>query len=266
MQLDFGLKKCYRLSLEDYGYPGDICYWLRMDHLKDGSPEWQVLFEYYMRQQHWDKWIMPGMTCIDIGGHSGDTAIPMAVLSRGTVLSSEPNPSIYPYLEMNCRINQHLARFVAVMDAVSSKNADSVKFGDHNNMMCNGGIVEQIDPGTQENVDKQTGATIDVNAMTLETMINQYLTKEQQDAIGFIKTDTEGHDIEIIASSRDILLKYKPVLFTEWFSSYSPWASKQLFATIEDCGYVAFNPETMAEVDPSIRTCEDLLCLHKDNL
>ena len=167
---------------------------------------------------------------------------------------------------MNCRINQHLARFVAVMDAVSSKNADSVTFGDHNNMMCNGGIVEQIDPGTQENVDKQTGATIDVNTMTLETMITQYLTKEQQDAIGFIKTDTEGHDIEIIASSRDILLKYKPVLFTEWFSSYSPWASKQLFATIEDCGYVAFNPETMAEVDPSIRTCEDLLCLHKDNL
>ena len=97
-------------------------------------------------------------------------------------------------------------------------------------------------------------------------MINQYLTKDQQDAIGFIKTDTEGHDIEIIASSRDVLLKYKPVLFTEWFESYSPWASKKLFETIEDCGYVPFNPETMAEVDPTSRTCEDLLCLHKDNI
>tara|TARA_R110000803_G_scaffold136277_1_gene203262 strand:- start:153 stop:953 length:801 start_codon:yes stop_codon:yes gene_type:complete len=266
MQLDFGLKKCYRLSLEDYGYPGDVCYWLRMDHFKDGSPEWQVLFEYYMRQQHWDKWITPGMTCIDIGGHSGDTAVPMAVLSRGTVLSSEPNPTIYPYLEMNCRMNDHLATMIPVMDAVSSSNEAMVTFGDHQNMMCNGGIVKQADLGTQQNIDKKTGDTIQVSTMTLETMLNQHLTKEQQDAIGFIKTDTEGHDIEIIASSRDILLKYKPVLFTEWFSSYSPWASKKLFETIEDCGYVAFNPETMAEVDPSTRTCEDLLCLHKDNL
>tara|TARA_B110000977_G_C10813151_1_gene391115 strand:- start:193 stop:684 length:492 start_codon:yes stop_codon:yes gene_type:complete len=163
-------------------------------------------------------------------------------------------------------MNDHLATMIPVMDAVSSSNEAMVTFGDHQNMMCNGGIVKQADLGTQQNIDKKTGDTIQVSTMTLETMLNQHLTKEQQDAIGFIKTDTEGHDIEIIASSRDILLKYKPVLFTEWFSSYSPWASKKLFETIEDCGYVAFNPETMAEVDPSTRTCEDLLCLHKDNL
>ena len=98
-------------------------------------------------------------------------------------------------------------------------------------------------------------------------MLDKYLTKDDIDKIGFIKTDTEGHDIEIIRNSRDILLKYKPVLFTEWFDAYGLDDDKKLFETIEDCGYVAFNPETMEEIDPIRRPkTSDLLCLHKDNL
>ena len=83
--------------------------------------------------------------------------------------------------------------------------------------------------------------------------------------IGFVKTDTEGHDIEIIRSSKDFLQKHKPVLFTEWFVAYSAADTIELFKAIEDAGYQAFNPETMQPADPSIRS-EDLICIHKDNL
>jgi len=84
--------------------------------------------------------------------------------------------------------------------------------------------------------------------------------------MGCREQSTEGHGLEIIASSRGILLRYKPVLYTEWCSSYSRWACRKLLEAMEDSGYVAFNPDIMAEVVPSTRTCEELLCLHKDNL
>jgi len=259
----------YKLELDEYGFPNQYCYWLKMGHPKDGSPDWQTLFDYYVKKMHWAKWIRPGMTCIDIGGHSGDTAIPMMVYSKGTVLTVEPNPVIRPFLEYNCAINNHLGKFVIAWEAVTNKNTDNLTFADHQNLMCNGGILdENWSETTKHNVDSFKGHTITVSGLTLETMLDKYLTKDEIDKIGFIKTDTEGHDAEIIRNSRDILLKYKPVLFTEWFDAYGLDDSIKLFETIEDCGYVAFDPETMEEVYPDINKpkISDLLCLHKDNL
>ena len=82
---------------------------------------------------------------------------------------------------------------------------------------------------------------------------------------GFIKTDTEGHDIEIIRNIKDILVKYKPVLFTEWFAQYSSADTAELFKVINDAGYVPFYPETMEPATPNQRS-DDLVCLHRDNL
>lgn len=267
MQTVTDFKTGYKLELDSYGLPNQYCYWLKMGHPRDGSPDWQTLFDYYIKKMYWDKWIQPGMTCIDIGGHSGDTAIPMMVYSRGTVLTVEPNPVIRPFLEYNCAINQHLGKFVIAWEAVTNKNTDDLVFSDHSNLMCNGGILDETwDEETRNRALESSGKTITVSGLTLESMLDKYLTKDEIDNIGFVKTDTEGHDAEIIRNSRDILLKYKPVLFTEWFAGYSQEASNKLFEVIEDAGYVAHNPETMEEADPAERNCEDLLCLHKDNL
>ena len=38
----------YRLELDDYGFTNEVCYWLKMGHPKDGSPDWQTLFDYYV--------------------------------------------------------------------------------------------------------------------------------------------------------------------------------------------------------------------------
>lgn len=261
------VRRAHTLTLSDYGYMDEYCVWLEMDHQYEHVPEYQTLFDYYATKNHWSKWIQPGMTCIDIGGHSGDTAIPMMVYSRGTVLTVEPNPTIRPYLELNCQINSHLGgRFVIAKEAVTNQNADNLVFKDHQNGMCNGGLFgETWDAETTKKVAGMSGASITVTGMTLETMLAQYLTAEEIAKLGFIKTDTEGHDIEIIRNIRDILVKYKPVLFTEWFAAYSAADTAELFKVINDAGYVAFNPETMEESNPNIRT-EDLICLHRDNL
>jgi hypothetical protein len=132
--------------------------------------------------------------------------------------------------------------------------------------MCNGGLVgETWDAETAARVAGMSGESITVSGMTLEDMCEKYLSPEEIANIGFIKTDTEGHDIEIIRSSRDILVKYKPVLFTEWFVAYSQADTDELFRAIDQAGYVAFYPDTMKEADPGIRS-EDLICLHRDNI
>lgn len=261
------LRRAHRLELDSYGYTGDHCYWLEMDHQFERVPDFKTIFDYYALKNHWNKWIAPGMTCIDIGGHSGDTAIPMMVYSRGTVLTIEPNPTIRPYLELNCAANNHLGgKFVVASEAVTNKNADNLVFKDHHNGMCNGGLVgENWDAETQARMAGMSGESITVNGMTLESMLEHYLTEEEINQVGFIKTDTEGHDIEIIRNICDFLVKYKPVLFTEWFAQYSNADSAELFRVINDAGYIALYPETMIEASPDQRS-EDLVCIHRDNL
>lgn len=210
------LRRAHCLELDNYGYGDEVCYWLEMDHEFERVPDYKTIFDYYVEKNHWSKWIKPGMTCIDIGGHSGDTAIPMMVYSRGTVLTVEPNPTIRPYLELNCTMNHHLGgKFVIASEAVTNQNANGLVFQDHHNGMCNGGLVgETWDAGTQARMASMSGESITVNGLTLESMLSKYLTDTEVEKIGFIKTDTEGHDIEIIRNIRDILVKYKPVLFT----------------------------------------------------
>ncbi len=261
------LRRAHKLELDSYGFQNEHCYWLEMDHQFERVPDYKTIFDYYVEKNHWSKWIRPGMTCIDIGGHSGDTAIPMMVYSRGTVLSVEPNPTIRPYLELNCAVNAHLGgRFVVAKEAVTNKNSDNLVFQDHHNGMCNGGLLgETWDEETQSRMSRMNGDSITVTGMTLDTMLTQYLTAEEIQQIGFIKTDTEGHDIEIIRNIRDFLVKYKPVLFTEWFAQYGKSDTEQLFRVISDAGYVAFDPESMEIATPNLR-CEDLICLHKENI
>ena len=261
------LRRAHKLELDDYGYTDDFCYWLEMDHQFERVPDFKTIFDYYAVKNYWNKWITPGMTCIDIGGHSGDTAIPMMVYSRATVLTVEPNPTIRPYLELNCAANSHLGgKFVVAKEAVTNKNAHDLIFKDHHNGMCNGGLVgETWDAETQARMSGMSGESITVSGMTLQSMLEHYLTQDEITQIGFIKTDTEGHDIEIIRNIRDILVQYKPVLFTEWFAQYSDADSAELFRVINDAGYIAFDPETMDPATPQIRT-EDLVCIHRDNL
>ncbi len=53
------------------------------------------------------QWIEPGDTVIDIGAHSGDFSLPLALAAgrRGIVFAWEPNPYVFEVLEKNTRLN-----------------------------------------------------------------------------------------------------------------------------------------------------------------
>jgi FkbM family methyltransferase len=266
MSLDYKLKDPIELDLSPYGLTNSTCTWYDFEHPLHRLPPFEQVFSSYWNDYHYGIWIRPGMTCVDIGAHIGDTALPMMVACQATVLAIEPNTYMLPFLEKNCEANKDFGRFVIATEAVTNEVTDDLIFGDHNNAMINGGILDKSwDAGTASTVRGMTGNTLQVKGLPFMDICQKYLTQDEVDCIGFIKIDTEGHDIAIIENMRDFLIKQKPVLLTEWFFGYSTADSKKLFDAIHAAGYVAHNPITMELADLNNR-CDDLLCIHKDNL
>lgn len=245
---------------------GTSCYWFEMDHPGESPRQLLDIFNLYLNQYQWDKFIAPGSTVIDIGGHSGDTAVPMQFVARGTVLSVEPNPGIREYLDLTCNMNGHLGKFVTAGEAVTTVNVDAVEILDHNNALCNGGMIDQSwTPELQQRMTQMAGDKITVPGLTLENLCAKYLTPEEIQNISFIKSDTEGHDISIIESSQEFLDRIRPVLFIEWFFGFTDVENRHMFQVIENIGYQAFDPVTLkpATIDNRI---DDLLLIHQSKI
>lgn len=265
MNNTYRLKDQVSLNLSQYGLD-DICYWNDFEHPMHKMPPFKQVFSSYWNDYHYGKWIRPGMTCVDIGAHIGDTAIPMMAACKATVLAIEPNTYMLPFLQKNCEANSHLGKFVIATEAVTNEINDNLVFGDHNNAMVNGGIINtNWDSETAQIVGRMTGQTMTIKGLPFNDICKKYLSDEEIDKIGFVKTDTEGYDIEIIQGMRDFLETQKPVLLTEWFYHYSSADSEKLFNTIYECGYVPHYPKTLEIADINRRS-EDLLCIHKSHL
>jgi len=265
MNTDYRLKDPVELDLAQFGVE-ENCTWYDFEHPLHRMPPFEQVFSSYWNDYHYGKWIKPDMTCVDIGAHIGDTALPMMAACRATVLAVEPNIHMLPFLRKNCDANSHLGKFVIATEAVTNGEARDLVFADHNNAMINGGILdENWDAGTAATVKGMTGNTITIAGLTFVELCKKYLTDEEISKIGFVKIDTEGHDIEIIRGMQDFLYEHKPVLLTEWFFGYSAVDSQKLFDAINDAGYVAHYPDTMEPADFN-RKSEDLVCIHKDNL
>lgn len=241
-------------------------YWFEMDHQGETSRSLLDIFDLYLNRYNWDKFIRPGSTVIDVGAHSGDTAIPMQYLSHGTVLAVEPNPVIRPYLEFCCNVNSHLGKFVIANEAVTTENVDSLEILDHNNALCNGGLIDPTwTPELQHKMREFSGNRFTVQGLTLENLCNKYLSEEEINDISFIKTDVEGHDKSILESSANFIDRIRPVLFVEWFFAYTEVETQELFKVIDQLDYVPYHPETLQPSNIAEKS-EDLLLIHRSKI
>jgi hypothetical protein len=128
--------------------------------------------------------------------------------------------------------------------------------------MCNGGTIDPTwTPELQDRMRNMSGKKITVQGLTLENLCNRYLTPAEIANISFIKTDTEGHDVSILDSSREFIDRLRPVIFTEWFFGYTDVENQRMFRVIEEMGYRAFDPKTLEPAD--INTpIPDLVLIH----
>lgn len=252
------IRQAYSLDFSPYGRPV-IGYWFEMDHPYEGYRDFVDTVDIYLKTYNWSRILKPGTTIVDIGAHSGDTAVPMMAMSGYCVLTAECNPTIYPWLEFACHMNRHLGKFIPVTEAVTTHDNVVVTFSDHNNGMCNGGLVNHnwgIGAGS---------GSIDVPGMRLDTLCKKYLNQQELERIDLIKIDTEGHDFAILDASREFIDSLRPKLFVEWFSGFDQSSVKRMFEIIDSMDYVALYPKTFAPADPAVPS-EDLLLIHKTKL
>src|SRR3989442_3014043 len=89
------------------------------------------------------RFLRPGDVAIDIGAHTGDTTIPiaLAVGATGRVLGLEPNPYVFPVLERNASLNPAKTSILPLnFAAMRTDGFYEFQYGEEG--YCNGGVHE----------------------------------------------------------------------------------------------------------------------------
>ena len=72
------------------------------------------------------EFLKPNDIAIDIGAHTGDTTLPMALAvgKGGCVFALEPNPYVFPVLEKNSKLNMEKTNIIPLMFAAVAEDCN----------------------------------------------------------------------------------------------------------------------------------------------
>jgi FkbM family methyltransferase len=171
------------------------------------------------------KFLSPGDVAIDIGAHTGDSTLPMALAvgRAGTVLALEPNPYVFPILEKNSQLNTSKTRVVPLMFAATPEDADAG--------FCNGGLHEGISRWKHGHAFK-----LRVQGRNLAAV----LARDYADLIPrirYIKVDAEGYDATVLSTLTAVIAQTRPFLRAEVFKATNAPQRARLFRMIADLDY-----------------------------
>ena len=261
-------------SIKCHQYTGNPsrALWYEWDHPAEGSRDLATIIS-SAQDFNWDRFIVPGKISIDIGGHSGDTAIPMGLFSfdrdtkqKGHVFIVEPNPAVIPVLDTNLAMNTHLANYYSLPVAITPHDVLEVELADHGNSQCNGGVIESgLSSDAAQKIRDVAVFRYKAPGVSMKTLFRTSKHFGNGQPIGFVKLDCEGYDKEILRPCRDLLSIDKPVLFVEWFEWFEDEDDIDLFAVIDSIDYVPLNPVTLTPSSISDPT-SDILCIHKTKI
>jgi FkbM family methyltransferase len=176
--------------------------------------------------------VAPGDFCLDIGAHSGDTALPMALAAgpEGCVLALEPNPFVFHVLQKNARANRRLANIEPLM-AAATPATGFVQFEYSDAGFCNGGSHDDISPLRHGHAYKLEVFGVDL-AAELETDYADRLPR-----LRFVKVDAEGFDFAVLRSLAEVIGKQRPVVKTEVYKLTTTAHRRRMFGFFQERGY-----------------------------
>lgn len=151
-----------------------------------------------------------GDVAIDVGAHTGDTTLPMALAvgPRGLVFALEPNPYVFKVLAVNATLNPSKTRIAPLMFAAMPEDGE-YEFEYSDSGYCNGGFHQGLSRWTHGHF-----STLRVAGRNLV----DYLRREAPDAlprVRYVKIDTEGFDRAVVASLADLIALARPYIRTE---------------------------------------------------
>jgi FkbM family methyltransferase len=222
-------------SLHDYGFQVKS-----FDLLKEGKVEYARWLHPYEQQKSirqemvnfFRQYSMPGGLAIDIGAHTGDTTVPMALAigKKGTVLALEPNPHVFKILQKNSELNKSKTNIVPLCFAATDHDGE-FEFNYSDASYCNGGFFQSI-----KNQKHGHKYVLKVTGKNLENHLRSHYS-DTLPSLSLIKIDAEGYDKEIIKSLRPLLLEYKPNIISECNKNLTAEERAELFDVLDGMNY-----------------------------
>lgn len=176
-----------------------------------------------------------GDFCIDIGAHTGDTTLPMALAvgKGGFVLALEPNPYVFTVLNKNAGLNKDHTNILPLMIAATEKDGD-IDFEYSDSGFCNGGLHQNISRFKHGHAFKLT-----VKGLNLSDLLRNKFS-EKLPHLRYIKVDTEGYDLNVLESVSDIIEEYRPFINAEIFKHTDKAYRETMYSFLSDRKYLIY--------------------------
>lgn len=176
--------------------------------------------------------LSPGDVAIDIGAHTGDSTLPiaLAVGPSGRVLALEPNQFVYPVFALNATLNTDRTSIIPLMFAATPEDG-TVEFDYSDSGFCNGGLHQGISRWRHGHAFRPT-----VEGRNLE----RWMRREHPDLVPrvrYIKVDAEGFDHAVVASLEGLIRECRPFLKVEVYKHTSSAPRRDFLAYVQGLGY-----------------------------
>ena len=186
--------------------------------------------------------LRPGDVAIDIGAHTGDTTVPiaLAVGAAGRVLALEPNPYVFKVLAVNAALNPGKTRATPLMFAATPQDG-AFEFEYSDAGFCNGGLHQGVARWRHGHFHR-----LRVEGRNLAAYLREHAPEESA-PIRYIKIDTEGFDRSVVRSLRGVIADVRPYLKTEIYRHLPADERAGFGRDLRDLGYRLFKCEEEAE-------------------
>ncbi|MEO8256451.1 MAG: FkbM family methyltransferase [Acidobacteriota bacterium] len=179
-----------------------------------------------------------GDVAIDIGAHTGDSTLPiaLAVGPGGMVFALEPNPYVFKVLAANAGLNPTRTRIVPLMFAAMPADGE-FEFEYSDAGYCNGGFHQGISRWRHGHFSKLRVAGRNLVA---------YLSRHAPDTLArvrYVKIDTEGFDRAVVQSIAPLIREARPYLKTEIYKHLPHDQRAAYFDELRGFGYRLFKWE-----------------------
>ena len=194
-----------------------------------------------------------GDVAIDIGAHTGDSTLPMALAAgpTGTVFALEPNPYVFKVLELNATLNPSITHIVPLMFAAMPEDGE-FEFEYSDEGYCNGGFHQSISAWRHGHFSKLRVQGRNLLAY-LRSTAPETLTR-----VRFIKIDTEGFDRAVARTLVELLRTSRPFLKTEIYKHMPADERAGYFNDLRALGYRLFKCGDVEYRGEEIRDAADL--------
>jgi FkbM family methyltransferase len=179
-------------------------------------------------------WIRPGDFAIDVGAHTGDTTVPIALAAgpTGCVLALEPNHYVYAVLATNAALNRDKTHIEPRCYAATQEDGRyEFLYGDAS--FCNGGA------GMGRRSPFRRKYPLEVEGRRLIRVLRGEFARWLP-RLSYVKVDAEGYDRAILESILPVIRERRPVILTEVFRKLRPADRYALHDLLADNGYDVF--------------------------